>query len=224
MFGLKRFRIRTDYSSVIKPLVGALFTKVEKVVIIQQFTHSPEEFLMLLEVQWRSVVGDPANELKVLDERYKWITDITVVDHDGNRTLCFMTGKYDPTYVELFKFTTQEFKCFIEFPLIVTEDWGEGGIVGPPQEVERLIDFMKGWGAQQRIVSVREYFPQDRGILSVLTDAQLRSLKMAYSMGFFEDPRKHTAREVAKKLGIAHTTFLTHIRKSQERLLTELMM
>jgi hypothetical protein len=223
MFNLKRFRIRTGYSGVIRPVIASLFSRMDRITVIQQFTHSPEEFLMLAEIVWKGPVEDPAGELMRLNESFRWLTGITMVDHEKRRTLCFMTGNYDRAYVELFKFTTQEFRCFIEFPLIVTKEWGEGGIVGPPPEVERLLEFMKEWGADQRIVSVREYFPVDRGILSVLTDAQLRSLKMAYSMGFFEDPRKHTARQIAKKLGIAHTTFLTHIRKSQERIIGELL-
>jgi predicted DNA binding protein len=115
-------------------------------------------------------------------------------------------------------YTTNEFLCFIEFPLIAEEEIGVINLVGVPDDVNRLIDFMKDFGSVFEIIAVTNYYSRDSGILSALTEKQLSVVDHAYNHGFFSHPRKTNARKIARDLGIAHTTFLTHIRKAQQRI------
>jgi PAS domain S-box-containing protein len=57
-----------------------------------------------------------------------------------------------------------------------------------------------------------------RGIdTAALTQKQRSALKAAYFNGYFEQPRQGSATEVAKSLGVSHSTFLRHLRKAQQK-------
>ena len=111
-----------------------------------------------------------------------------------------------------------EFLCFIEYPLVAREDFGIISIVGVPRDVNKLIEFMKEFGSIFEIIAVTKYYSKDKGVLSVLTNKQLSVVDHAYKGGFFDHPRKSSSRVLAREFGIAHTTYLTHIRKSQNRI------
>jgi predicted DNA binding protein len=51
-----------------------------------------------------------------------------------------------------------------------------------------------------------------------LTDNQIEAIETAYSMGYFEVPRKVTAHTVSERLAIAQSTFSERLRKAQNNL------
>ncbi|MGM0389565.1 MAG: bacterio-opsin activator domain-containing protein [Natrinema limicola] len=58
----------------------------------------------------------------------------------------------------------------------------------------------------------------ERTTESKLTAKQSAALQAAYHHGYFEQPRKSSATDVADALGIAHSTFLQHLRTAQQKL------
>jgi hypothetical protein len=222
MFGLKRFRVCTDFNEVIRPLLVDIFEDIERITIRQQFMTSLRDFLVLCEVRWRKRMDDPGQALSGLVKRLDGFEEVIMISSDRDRTLCFIKGRYMEMFTELFMHTTREYLCFIDYPVTVTKEQGVTDLVGPPKEVKRLIEFMKEWGTNLEIEAITEYHTRDRGLLSVLTDKQLSVLKQAHKRGFFDHPRKADARRISERMGMRHTTFLTHIRKGQKRMLDEL--
>ncbi|WP_410767326.1 helix-turn-helix domain-containing protein [Haloferax sp. DFSO60] len=56
---------------------------------------------------------------------------------------------------------------------------------------------------------------------SELTPRQREVIGIALEQGYFEWPRRHSAEEIARSLEIDHSTFLEHVRKAQQKLLSE---
>jgi hypothetical protein len=54
-----------------------------------------------------------------------------------------------------------------------------------------------------------------------LTDKQRAALEAAFHHGYFEQPRNSSASDVADELGIAHSTFLQHLRAAQRKVFAE---
>ncbi len=218
MFGLKRFRIKIHYHKIVRSRIDRLFRDIEQIIVHQQFTTSPKDFILLCEITWKNKHSKPEIIFNDLIRDIDVIENFIIIKSEKNTSLCFIKGIHDPIYTDLFMYTMNEFLCFIEYPLVAKKEFGTINLVGIPQDVNRLIEYMKDFGSVFEIIAVTNYFSKDQGILSVLTDKQLSILKHAYHRGFFEHPRKNQSRKIAKELGIAHTTFLAHIRKSQKRI------
>jgi predicted DNA binding protein len=218
MFGLKRFKIKIHYHEIVRDRIKRLFQNIKQIIVRQQFTSSPKNFILLCEITWKDRTIDPENIFEGLIRDIDVIEDFTLIRSEKNKCICFIKGIHDVRYTELFMYTTNEFLCFIEFPLIAEEVFGIINLVGVPDDVNRLIDFMKEFGSIFEIIAVTNYYSKDAGILSALTEKQLSMVNQAYNNGFFLHPRKTNARKIANELGIAHTTFLTHIRKAQNRI------
>jgi|GEM_PF-2226711 len=50
-----------------------------------------------------------------------------------------------------------------------------------------------------------------------LTDKQMKALKTAYYLGYFEQPKENSAGEIADALGVSRSTFLQHLRTAQRK-------
>ena len=50
-----------------------------------------------------------------------------------------------------------------------------------------------------------------------LTEKQAAALRAAYHHGYYEQPRKRSAAEIADSLGVAHSTYLQHLRMAQQK-------
>ncbi len=222
MFGLKRFRIKIQYHEIVRARIKRLFKDIDQIIVHQQFTSSPKDFILLCELTWKDQLSNPEEIFQELKNDIDVIEDFIIIKEENEKCLCFIKGIHDERYTELFVYTMNEFLCFIEYPLIAHVDSGIINIIGVPVDVNKLIGFMKEFGSNFEIIAVTNYITKDKGILSALTDKQLSILNYAYNRGFFQHPRTRTAREIADELRIAHTTFLTHIRKSQERILSVL--
>jgi hypothetical protein len=53
-----------------------------------------------------------------------------------------------------------------------------------------------------------------------ITDRQLAALQLALGRGYYEQPRKATLRELAEQTAVARSTYEEHLRKAENKLLT----
>jgi hypothetical protein len=59
-------------------------------------------------------------------------------------------------------------------------------------------------------------------ILAGLTDKQVEMLCEAFSLGYFDQPAKVTADELARRAGVSRSTFTEHLRKAEGKVMTNL--
>ncbi len=83
------------------------------------------------------------------------------------------------------------------------------------EDVRRIVDGLETLGTPhvERLSSVPE---RPAG----LSKRQLESIETAIDAGYYDWPREADAETVAAELGIAHSTFLEHLRKAEKKLLT----
>ncbi|MFO7925503.1 response regulator [Natronomonas sp.] len=55
-----------------------------------------------------------------------------------------------------------------------------------------------------------------------LTEKQAAALRAAYHHGYYERPRKSSAAEIADALGVAHSTYLQHLRTAQQKVFSSI--
>jgi predicted DNA binding protein len=61
--------------------------------------------------------------------------------------------------------------------------------------------------------------PVDR-LFEKVTDRQMAALRLALESGYYEQPRKTSIRELADKTAVTRSTYEEHLRKAENKLLT----
>lgn len=94
--------------------------------------------------------------------------------------------------------------------------------LGSQRQLRGILQRLEG-AVPCRIVSLGEAkFPLDSP-LSRLTDKQVRVLLTAYSLGYYDIPRRATSDELANVLKIRNATLVMHRRRAERKLLADLL-
>jgi DNA-binding CsgD family transcriptional regulator len=96
--------------------------------------------------------------------------------------------------------------------------------VGDPIQVKRFLREVKRRRLPHRVLSIADAKFPFESPLSRLTEKQRKVLIAAYDLGYFDSPKRMNSREIAEKLGIRSSTFTTHRKKAERRLLDEVLL
>jgi predicted DNA binding protein len=82
------------------------------------------------------------------------------------------------------------------------------------------IDYM---GIRYRVVLLTDANFSPISPLNQLTEKQREVLIAAHKMGYYDIPRRITSQELGKKLGLVDSTVVEHLRKAEQRLMTQIL-
>jgi hypothetical protein len=95
--------------------------------------------------------------------------------------------------------------------------------LGSEAEVKDLMEKIDALEIRYRVVLLADTNFSPISPLTQLTEKQREVLIAAYKMGYYDIPRKVTSEEIAKKLGLADSTIVEHLRKAEQRLITQML-
>lgn len=120
--------------------------------------------------------------------------------------------------------------CIYAQPNVTKDGWELYRIFSFSQEnIARLIESIKELGGQVRIKSIRpvqlpcfcaDMLVPAESLLAGLTDKQVEMLCEAFSLGYFDQPAKVSADDLAKRAGLSRSTFTEHLRKAESKVMT----
>jgi predicted DNA binding protein len=96
-------------------------------------------------------------------------------------------------------------------------------LLGDNNQVKEFLELMDEMGIRYRIISLMDAKFSPSSPVSSLTDKQREALILAFTLGYFDTPRKISSEELAEKLGIVHSTLAVHLRRAERRLLSEIL-
>ena len=216
MMDLKILRLNYNPPNVLELGYGEIFRSMDQVTILTSLMQTFDRFMLVCEVIWKD---DP--DMEVMKD-LKLVESAEEISRDGKRSLIMVSGHFPDPYKQIIREFFDTFNCFIEFPARFTKDTMTGSIVGTQENINLFLEFASTWGASYRILSIQKYEPSVETLLAGLTSRQYSCLEAAVREGFFDIPRKADSRELASKLGIAHTTLLEHIKKGERSILGKL--
>jgi predicted DNA binding protein len=195
---------------------GEMFERIDEVTILTSLMQTFERFILICDVRWKDK-PDTAfmGGLRLVESAEE-------ISRDGDRSLVMVSGQFPDPYRTVIREFFETFNCFLEFPATFNRETMTGSIVGTRENLNMFLEFASTWGAKYRILSIQRYEPRMEALLSGLTPKQYSALRTAVREGFFDVPRAIDSRDLAAKMGIAHTTLLEHLKKGQRSILKAL--
>lgn len=87
------------------------------------------------------------------------------------------------------------------------------------EEVPKILGFYQGIKLAHKIVAISQLESTSGSDLSKLTSKQRQALLTAYSLGYYDVPRRTSSEQLAKRLKLGTSTFAEHLRKAERNLL-----
>jgi predicted DNA binding protein len=104
---------------------------------------------------------------------------------------------------------------------------GDGKIkisfIGNEMQVKEFMEKIDAIGIHYKVVLLADVNFSPISPLSQLTEKQREVLIKAYKLGYYDIPRKITTEELAQKLGLVDSTVVEHLRKAEQRLITQII-
>lgn len=193
-----------------------IFDHADKITTLTPLLFTSEQFIMISKVEWK----ESPNLECILES--PMIDDIIEVSSEGKTGVYIVIGHCPPVLSELISEVIKEFRCFFEYPIVNEKGRMTIPFVGTKEGLRKLTSYLEELNVEFEVTSLTNYFVKGKDILSSLTPPQYKCLEMAVEDGYFEIPKNVDARELAAKIGISHSAFLTHIRKAEKKIFKEL--
>ena len=87
------------------------------------------------------------------------------------------------------------------------------------EEVPKILEFYEKAKLPHRVIEISPLQSASESDLSRLTAKQRQALLTAYSLGYYDVPRRISSEELAKRLKLGTSTYAEHLRKAERRLL-----
>jgi hypothetical protein len=148
-----------------------------------------------------------------------YVSNLLVLQNKGREYTCLVKGTFSEDITGFLKTYGSKF----EPPVVFENDCLTFNMVGTPEDFQTFVSDAreKGWGLE--ILSVCDYNPGVSGVFDVLTPRQKKILIDSYRLGYFDQPRRLNAGELAEKMGINKSTLLEHIHKAEKRLIGQII-
>lgn len=109
----------------------------------------------------------------------------------------------------------------VKFPMEYTPEGELRALVVGDMEMFQAARMDMPESVETEIEAVGQYIPEKQRVLSRLTDRQHATLRVAAEMGYYEEPRQVTYRDIAEEMGVAPETVGEHLRKAEATLVDE---
>ncbi|WP_137285614.1 helix-turn-helix domain-containing protein [Halorussus salinisoli] len=123
----------------------------------------------------------------------------------------------------------EEYNCLYQPPTIHRQGWEHYTVIAFDEsdvrallhelEADRDIEVLSKTAITEQQIPHSMLAPVDQ-LFDDMTDRQLAALQLALESGYYEQPRKTSLRELADQTGVARSTYEEHLRKAENKLLT----
>lgn len=123
----------------------------------------------------------------------------------------------------------EEYNCLYQPPTIHRQGWEHYTVIAFDEgdvrellhnlEADRDIEVLSKTAIQEQQIPHSMLTPVDQ-LFEDVTDRQMAALRLALESGYYEQPRKTSLRELAEHTAVARSTYEEHLRKAENKLLT----
>lgn len=109
-----------------------------------------------------------------------------------------------------------------DVPIIKAMDRFSFACIGDDEELRKMLEAIKGFGEITNVSFQKPTF-RNHSPTECLTEKQRSLIKTARKLGYYDYPRRISAKELAEKVGLSQATTLEHLRKAESRLMANIL-
>ena len=213
---MRKLILELEPNEMIRKVQKPMFEHIHSIELLEMLRKDYEEGkkigLMVLNLK-----GDiPIHDVKLPEN----IEILNILKSEGNKHTCVVKVK-DPEEIKNL-LNTLKLDLIWTTPIIISEEKLIYSCIGDQENLLKFIEIMKKYGKIGNMRFQKAAY-QEHDILSVLTDKQREILIAAEKHGYYKYPRKINSEELAQKIGISKGTTVEHLRKAEERLVTNIV-
>ncbi|GEM_PF-2096374 len=222
---LKSMKLFFRVPDMFREEANAMLSRAHRVSLFYSLYYLPERSISVTEWVWKEK-EDVEGLLSDLDY-IKELTPITESTKSGKKItrIYIMHAEHPPLITELMKEALIDYHCFFEYPWSLTEEGGTLYIAGKPESLRKILHLLDSVPeADYQVLSISKYIPGGRGVIGALTPGQHRAIETAVKKGYYDIPRRCDLRDIARELGVNHSTVETHLRKAEKKMMETLFL
>jgi predicted DNA binding protein len=123
----------------------------------------------------------------------------------------------------------EEYNCLYQPPTVHRQGWEHYSVIAFDEgdvrdllrdlEADRDIEVLSKTAITEQQIPHSMLAPVDQ-LFEHVTDRQMSALQLALESGYYEQPRKTSLRDLADRTAVARSTYEEHLRKAENKLLT----
>jgi predicted DNA binding protein len=213
---MRKLILELEPNEIIKTVLIQLFEKLESIELLEMLRKDYEEGKKIGLMVLRLKEDIPIEEVKLPDN----IKILNILKSEGNKHTCVVMVQDPEDVKNLIK--NLKLNLIWTTPIIISEEKFIYSCIGEQKDISEFIELMKKYGTILNMRFQKAAY-QEHDILSVLTDKQREILIVAEKHGYYKYPRKINSEALAQKIGISKGTMVEHLRKAEERLVTNIV-
>ena len=198
-----------------------LLQDVKSMEVLHFLRSDPKEVAMILRVEFNKpdvniedMFPDDLAEVQVLE--------LEKEQEKGNEIYTYFI-KAKPTQAIREGLDLTAIRGYLSLPFEVREGCVKITFLGSAKQMRTLLKLFEDGGVHYRIVSLTDAKFLPHSPLSRLTEKQQKVFITAYTLGYYDVPRKISLAQLAEKLDLARSTSDAHLRKAERRLMYHIM-
>jgi predicted DNA binding protein len=97
-------------------------------------------------------------------------------------------------------------------------------VIGKEKDMQKFLNYTSTVnGRPFKLTGLSALEPRQESHLANMTDKQRQALITAYSLGYYDVPRKVSSEEVSRHLNMDKSTFVEHLRKAEKKIVAEVI-
>ncbi len=152
-------------------------------------------------------------------------TRVTVLDQKEGVYTCLLQINYPKNIATRLQTYVRSFilkDIIFDVPFGLSPDRIVFSFVAENERIEKVLKLLQKLGIVKKVHFQKATFSENN-VLSALTERQREILITAKKAGYYERPRKVTSEELAEQVGISKATMIEHLRKAENRLISQIL-
>ncbi|MFP4050852.1 MAG: helix-turn-helix domain-containing protein [Thermoplasmata archaeon] len=217
---MRKLTVRLSLNDEMKKMIEPVLKYVESYKILEIVRLDFQEGIKVMIVSFKLRENFDLEDV----EPPQFLEILSVLKQEGNEYFVLLKVDVPDSYMFMMhEYGDQLTKDIIwDTPMYVDGDEGVLSCIGEQEELGMFLDMIESVGEIKKIKFTKATY-DSKDLISTLTDKQKEVVELAKRKGYYDYPRGITLDELSKELNISKSKTSEHLRKAEQRLMSEIL-